>query len=267
MISRPNQKRALLELHKVLDRQTQVSGLSSLTQSISKVKNSITLENAAIGFDANVLLRIASHKKSSDIFDYLLTAHKPPIILPGQCIQEFWNNQLSAIDTVASAMEKDFTNFTKRVQKVGVDFENYFEDFNNLIDKFSNDHGNVYTQKTLGILTTFFDSISKKAVVPYVPRSNFYNCAKVRKLTKTPPGYQDDQNNFGDCFVWFDFLYGLKLSKLKKEEFSNVIFVSNEKKHDWRRGSTAHPILLAEVKALFDIDFEIWNLDELAAGI
>ena len=251
----------------VLDRVENIPSLDSLIQSISKKSNKISVDKAAIGFDTNVLLRLAKHPKSPDIVDYLSSTHKPPVLLPGQVIQEFWNNQLNAVDTISESMKKNFEKFKKDVEKVGGDSGNYADQFESLIENFSQEHGNVYDHKTIRNLTSILETLKEKAKVPYAPRELFHPRAILRKKTKTPPGFKDDQNNFGDAYVWFDFLTGLLEAKEEKKKFAKAVFVTAEKKVDWCRAGIAHPILVAEIQAIFGIQFETWTLDQLAAQI
>ena len=69
------------------------------------------MSSTAIAIDTNVFLRMAGHKHREDMIDYLVSQHEAPIILPGQVIQEFWNNHLGAVDTVAKRLQNDFEKF------------------------------------------------------------------------------------------------------------------------------------------------------------
>src|SRR5687767_7769065 len=90
----------------VLDRQTACDTLGALVLAMTPSAQAVSLADTAIGLDATAFLRLASHPKSADIIDYLSTRHVAPLILPGQAIQEFWNNQLQAVETVASSLRK-----------------------------------------------------------------------------------------------------------------------------------------------------------------
>jgi hypothetical protein len=87
----------------------------------------------------------------------------------------------------------------------------------------------------------------------------------LRKKTKTPPGFRDDDD--GDFFIWVDFLTGLLNARAAGESYGRVALVSLERKVDWSRAGMAHPILVAEVRALLNVPFEIWTIDRLAAEI
>lgn len=253
---------------RVLNRDDNIPSLDSLIHTLSKKTDNESIDTIAIGFDTNILLKLTSHKQSADIIDYLSTSHKAPIFLPGQIIQEFWNNQLNAIDTISSSLKRSFDQLKSNTQKIDNDFGSYADEFEALIDKFSSEYGSIYDKKTLVNLSLILKALKDKAQVPYAPRELFYSCATIRKKTKTPPGFKDDINNYGDAYVWFDFLTGLLDAREAKKPFSKAVFVTNEKKIDWcNRAGIAHPILVAEIKEIFNVEFEIWDIEELAKNI
>jgi hypothetical protein len=84
----------------VLDRQIPCEVLNSLVSALQQAPPSLSLDDTAIALDANAFLRIPAHAKAEDMIDFLSRAHTGPLIIPGQAIQEFWNNQLQAVDTV-----------------------------------------------------------------------------------------------------------------------------------------------------------------------
>lgn len=86
-----------------------------------------------------------------------------------------------------------------------------------------------------------------------------------RKRTKTPPGFKDDGD--GDFFIWVDLLTGLQLARASSRQFSRAVLVSGDRKLDWSRNGIAHPILVAEVRALLNVPFEIWPTQKLADAV
>src|SRR5437016_6274549 len=91
-------------LIKVLDRQTTLGALDALVGALNPVSTIVPIGQTAIGLDANVFLRLTGHRRSIDIIDYLSSTHSAPLILPSQAVQEFWNNQLQAIHTIAASL-------------------------------------------------------------------------------------------------------------------------------------------------------------------
>jgi len=138
---------------------------------------------------------------------------------------------------------------------------------NDLLDRFTRDYGHLLEEKTLKATLAVLQSLQKRALVPYVPRTRFTDIALQRKRTKTPPGFKDDKENFGDFFIWVDFLYGLLRAKQTNKTFTHAVMVTNDQKPDWSRKGVAHPVLTAEVDALVRCTFEVWSLDELHKAI
>jgi hypothetical protein len=213
-------------------------------------------------------LRLGLHGKSSDIFDYLTSRHTAPLILPGQAIQEFWNNQLQAVDPLASVLRRKFEAFKSDLQKVdsrfgdfNIQFEEVAATFSDLLERFSAEHGHVYDESTARRILALLDILQSKASVPYAPRASLRDIAVERKRSKTPPGFRDEGD--GDFYVWADFLTGLDDARKRGMMFDRVALISNDQKPDWSRGGVPHPILVAEVRALFNVPFEIWNIQKL----
>ena len=219
-------------------------------------------ERAVIAFDTNVFLRLSSHRRSDDVIDFLRTGFPGKILLPGQVIQEFWNNQLGAVDTLATSIKKHSENLKREVEKVDSGYGEFASRFQDLIDEFQTSYGYIYDEGTLKRVKLIVSLLSEKALVPYCRRNVFSPIASIRKSTKTPPGFKDDSD--GDFFVWADLLLGV--ATLEKQGFSplRVVFVTNDSKVDWSRNGVPHPILSAEIKALCGANFQIWSLDHLA---
>jgi hypothetical protein len=255
----------LAKIIDVLDRREDIPILESLALAVKGGAQDAELGNSALVLDANVFLRIPSHKKSADIMDYLTGVHEKPVVVPGQVIQEFWNNQLSAIDTVYKAVSKKYTEISKEVDKyksagvAGVDaVGEALETF-----KIGNEH--VFEPELMSKTSSFLERLVDKAVVPFAPRERFANISLSRKRAKTPPGFRDEGD--GDFLVWVDLLWGLYEAKAGGASFDNVILLSHDAKIDWSRGKVAHPVLTAELKAVLAAHFEIWTLDRFAEAI
>lgn len=252
-------------LIRVLDRQTTINSLDALVHTMRPEQREIPLERTAIALDANVFLRLSNHPKSVDIIDYLSAAHSAPLILPGQAIQEFWNNQLQAVDTVTSGLRKKFEALKADFGKVDKNFGDYAAQIDELFSKFTAEHGHVYDEQTVGRTLGLLEMLQKRALVPYAPRLQFHGIAAQRKKTKTPPGFKDDGD--GDFFIWVDFLTGLQKAQSDGIAFELAVLLSHDQKIDWSRAGMAHPILVAEAKALVGVPFEIWTIDRLAKEI
>jgi len=255
----------LAKLLRILDRHEQIPALESLAFSVKGEVKKIDLKKTAIVLDANVFLRIPAHKKSSDIIDYLSGPHEKPVVVPGQAIQEFWNNQLSAIDTVYKTVSKKYNDMSREVDKFKNSGVSSIELVEASLEAFKQSNEHIFEPDLINKTSLFLESLIKTAIVPYAPRAPLGEIAIARKRAKTPPGFKDDGD--GDFLVWVDLLWGLLVAKAGGHTFENVILLSHDSKIDWSRGKIAHPILIAELRAALDAHFEIWTLDQLAVAI
>lgn len=249
----------------VLDRRKEIQALQMLAQAVKGATADIALANSAIVLDANVFLRIPSHRKSSDIMDYLMGPHEKPVVVPGQVIQEFWNNQLSAIDTVYKSVSKKHGEMSREIDKFKQSGVSGVDSVANALESFRESNEHIFEPELTTKTSAFLERLTERAIVPFAPRAALTEIAANRKKAKTPPGFKDEGD--GDFLVWVDLLWGLLNAKKGGAEFDNVILLSHDSKVDWSRGKTAHPILTAELKALLDAHFEIWTLDQLANAI
>ena len=249
----------------LFERRRQVDGLSALINALSSSGGAADLGSTAIAIDANVFMRVSTHSKSTLIIDYLASQHSAPLVLPGQAVQEFWNNQIDAVDTVATKLKRSFENLKAQIDKVPDDLSDFTSKMNALLDEFSEKHGYIYEGATVSKTSDFLEILREKAVVPYCPRPMLHNIAAHRKSTKTPPGFKDLGD--GDFFIWADLLFGLRKLQLDGGEFSHVVLVTNDTKKDWSREGKAHPILTAEIFALLNATFETWTLEKLIEEI
>lgn len=253
----------------VFDRKVEIGALESLIGSIENEPANIPLSSSTIVLDASAILRIPSHRKAADIQDYL-SSQKGRVVLPGQVLQEFWNNQYSVIDTVGVNLQRQFENLSKSVKGLE-DIEaigpGALEEVKQALEKFHAENVAVYhpdtKKRTLSFLRALKDEA--EAIVPFAPRSDLSTFAVQRKMVKTPPGFLDKGD--GDFFVWSDLLFGLMTLQNQGVQVSQIILVSNDKKLDWCSEGVAHPVLVAEAKTLLNCTFQIWTLDQLALEI
>lgn len=255
----------LEDIIELFERRGQVDGLSALIDALDPDEGDADLGSTAIAIDANVFMRVSTHPKSALIIDYLASQHSAPLILPGQAVQEFWNNQIDAVDTVARKLKRSFDEFRGQVDRIPEDLTEIKGKMAALVDEFSESYGYIYEGSTVSKTSDFLNILREKATVPYCPRPQIHGIAAHRKSTKTPPGFKDHGD--GDFFIWADLLYGLKKAQLEKNDFSNVVLVTNDTKKDWSRDGKAHPILAAEIAALLNASFETWTLDKLIKKI
>lgn len=251
---------------KTLDRRAyKYDPLDSLVAAIKSTKASISVRDTAIALDTNVLLRLSNHAKSADIIDYLGAQHQSAIILPGQVVQEFWNNQFQAVESMTAGIKKKFDAFRVELSAIDSIFSEYANRIDQVLAEFNADYGHVYAEGTVARTVSLLETLQRKAIVSHVPREIFDSYAVARKRTKTPPGFKDEGD--GDFYIWVDMLKGLLISRANGVKFDCVALVTQDAKKDWSRAGRAHPILDAEVRSLFNVPFETWSIEGLLAKI
>lgn len=252
----------LCDLEDILDRKTPIDALGALVGAINhKASPQNPLHKTAIGLDANVFLRLAKHQRIEDIIDYFSTSHTAPLILPGQSVQEFWNNQLYVVDTISASLKKRFEALKSEAEKITEDFGGFYENFAGVFENFERDYGYIYEETSIRATLSLLEMLRERANVTYVPRERFHRIAENRKRTRTPPGFKDDGH--GDFYIWAEFIFGLLKERAAGRHFEHIVLVTNDQKTDWSRGGVAHPLLVAEARAAFGTSFETWTLDKL----
>lgn len=246
----------------LLDRKTEIKALESLSSALKFELPERELAETVVAFDANVLLRMSKHSKCDDIVDFLRSPFRGHLILPGQVIQEFWNNKFLGVDSISSALQKKFKELSDTIGELDDQFGDYASRFKSLISEFDEEYGYIFDENTARKTKLFVDLLVEKARVPFVRRSLLAEAAEVRKRTKTPPGFKDGGD--GDFFVWADLLLGLAELNNEGVPYQRVTLVTLDKKIDWSRGGIPHPILSAEVHAISGAEFETITLETLA---
>lgn len=246
----------------VLCREADFPALDALIYAYKPEARQIYLATSAIVLDSSAFLRLGPQ---TDVIDYLNSKHRGPIVLPGQAIQEFWNNNLNVADSIATGINKKFEELKKEIAKVDDNFHDFAERFSALTDEFRVSFGYAYDGSTVRRTMSLFDVLKEKAIVSYVRRNRFLGLAEQRKRSRTPPGFKDDMD--GDFFIWLDMIDSLLIARSRGIHFEHVLFVSNERKIDWSREGVAHPILSAEINALLGVPFEIWDVSKLAQKV
>lgn len=251
-------------LSKVIDREIHIDPIEAVHSLMSgggKLSEHVPLHEIAFGFDANAFLQIPRSKKFADIIDYFDGMHRAPIVLPGQVIQEFWNNQYVALHNTSSSIKNKLDQLEVEMKRVDPRFGEFSGKFKDLLDSMTEEFGYLKDPKIMENIATFCKLLLRHSSRKYVVRSRFHEIAIHRKNTRTPPGFKDDGD--GDFFVWLDFLYNLAYCKGGGSKFDHCILITDDKKIDWSLNGMAHPILVAEAKAMLGVNFEIWSLAKL----
>ena len=128
----------------MLSRTTSVDALAALASAMQFSLPPAPLKNTIIALDANVILRLSGHARSADIVDYLRTDFAGRLILPGQVIQEFWNNQFLAVSTKSAEIRKKFAELSDLIGGIDSRFEAFSERFSTVLNEFNDNFGYVF---------------------------------------------------------------------------------------------------------------------------
>lgn len=256
------------ELLSVFERRRSINPMADLVDAIGRDsksgqrKSQDFLSCSAIGIDTNILLRLATQKNYYNVVDYLRKVHKAPLIIPGQSIQEFWNNSISYMNEDTKKLWSKYSAFENEANNFEFDFGGHLKNIRDSLEEFKLELERVGDRSTIELAKKVLNDLQERGVVSFCPRSPFYEVVAHRDKTKTPPGFEDKGKD-GDFFIWADFLYGLKKQQICGMKFDHVIFVTQDGKPDWSIAGSAHPILVSEVRALLNTSFEIWDFNEL----
>lgn len=257
---------ALNSLEALLRRDSPLNALEGLAAALGPPPSyDSALTGSAVCLDSNIFLKLASHPRRAEIVDYFLVKHDAPLVISAQSVQEFWNSQLAAIETVAVSIQRKFSDLEKEVEKVEEDFGDYPARFAALLSEFQVNYGHLHDKNARRNVSALVEMLAKRARVSEVPRHRFYCYAEPRQRTKTPPGFKDSGD--GDFYVWLDFLYGMALDKRCGKRFRRAVLITDDRKVDWCRGGVPHPTLAAEAAAYLEVPLEMWNLTKLSAAI
>lgn len=252
----------LLTVWNSLNRSSELVGaLSHLKKSVSWAAPPLdALNQVILGFDTNALFRLGSTPAGVDIIDYLRSRGDLQLIVPGQAIQELWNNEVAVIQPIARALHRRLEELEKEATKLDHRFGAQGSTVRDAVSELVDAHSEYRDESALESFKTTLDLFESRASCGFVPRVDFWPLAEVRNHTKTPPGFKDD--GYGDFFLWADFLYLLAQSE-DLVPADGVILVTEDVKKDWSRAGAPHPILAAEARAIRDVPFHLWTLKQL----
>jgi hypothetical protein len=252
----------LATLWRVLNREIQIDSLQELRNGLqreSRRPKALESSRIAFGFDTNAIYRVGlDGTRGVDAVDYIRQRHNAPIIVPGQAVQELWNNILWGVERPAERLQKRLDDLSSAANEAGQNLGESGERVNNAINDLIRIHGEWIAPASQEILEYTLDALIAAGRIAYVPRYDFYRLARIRKETKTPPGYKDSLSNHGDFYLWADFLYGLVTANLS--EVDAAVLVTNDVKPDWSRSGVAHPILVAEAMSAGGLPFQLWTV-------
>lgn len=250
----------LVAVWRVLNRTTAIQALQELLDGLDRGRDRQPAADdprpIAFGFDTNAIFKLGLGKHGPDAIDYLRTQHTGPILVPGQAVQEVWNNLLAAVQPKGKSLLQSFRDFKNKAAAIDLPHGESERAFEDALVAMSEEYEEWLDPKSQEVLGDTLEVLGKGNCC-YVPRAEFLDLARARHETKTPPGFRDTAQNHGDFFVWADFLYGLAQSDLSGVKA--IVLVTNDEKPDWSRAGVAHPVLTAEARAIGGAPFSLWT--------
>lgn len=166
-LSKPKriQGQAQQDLENVLTRSSSIDPVTPLIASLDVEADEVDLDRVAIGFDTNALLRVVGHRKSYEVIDYFGRARNAPTILPGQSVQEFWNNQSKGYGSVANKIRADFANLSRTIQSIDDRFDDFSLRFDELFSQFRGSFENVFDEDEQRSTKEFFENLRSFSVI------------------------------------------------------------------------------------------------------
>lgn len=223
----------------------------------------------AMGFDTNCLKHLRRDQKAANDVLAFIESEAISLIVPGQAIQEFWNNHgtfVADVENIVGEMGK----LSKRVERLSSqpDHAVRLERLQSDLASLTADIQDSQNPRLLAESADLWEKLNQLANVSYVPREAFVGIGRMRFDSKTPPGFADDKklaNQLGDFFVWADFLLGILEAKLGDvvRRPGRVALVTDDQKNDWVVAGKPHPVLLGEFNTLTNRTLEVLTADAL----
>ena len=241
-------------------------------------------KNALIVFDTNILLNYY-YIEDTEYLEIFLKLIKHNVWIPYQVHQEYCNDRIKKINEIRDRIQK-VTRFNE-LQKL---MDNQMKEYENLPGVIGKDiriEVNEFLNSTNSYIKYISEQLQKirgrYGKLNYEPNDTYLNIynrtvfsdigigftdeemaeiskeAELRFSSKTPPGYMDEGkgiNKYGDYIVW------LQMTNKANEENKDIIFVSDEKKEDWRIDGSCRIELIKEFKDKTGREFKLMNLGE-----
>lgn len=242
-----------------------------------------------IVFDTNVLLDMYYIKQEDlEYWKHYLDSIKEYTWTPYNIYLEFKKNRQIKINQIKGRIDELLT--FKNI--VGKQCDNFFKPYEDFPFEYGRVIGKLTKDRIKGIdqYILYYENILKEikkstGKLTYEKADNYlklieekiffnlgekYTEESLKKIceegnnrfkNKIPPGYYDNgknnSNKYGDYIIWRQMI-----EKSKKEN-KNIIFVTNEKKPDWKKDGVCREELIEEFNSLTGNQFILLDLDQL----
>lgn len=251
-----------------LGRSTPIDVIEGLRGALKQADHvAYMIPEAALILDTNAVFDIVKLEQSDKVLDYLTTKHVGPVILPGQVFTEYWNNRVNRIDSPIDPVLRSLKKLEETIATFGeMGFESYRSRLEEVVLDFRSSHVAVLDPSHARKVDGALEAISGVAKVVHVPRDEFWGIGRARKSDKTPPGFRDRADEYGDFFVWAEALFALMVEQEDRAggaPLTRAVFVTNDTKKDWSVRGSLHPVLRAEAKLLAGVEMDTWSVETL----
>lgn len=226
-----------------------------------------------VGFDTSALKALRRDPLRLNSLLSGLATRRIPIVLPGQAVQEYWNNHRTFSNEDSNRLRKDIEKLQQGLLDVGAaSASEHVATIEEALKGLDDDLQEVRDARAfLRRSTDAMDELLRFGRVVFAPRLTFGPLAELRLASKVAPGFDDAKMKaaaLGDFFVWADFLLGCMLLRrpLTPRTGSFGLLVTDEKKIDWRTGELAHPVLSAEYKAACGLELGVTTVNEMQSA-
>lgn len=223
---------------------------SSLHLGVLKTPGAPLEQVLAIGLDTNVLKRLRHDAIWAERMALALQLQSVALIIPGQVVNEYWNNHRVFAGEDWASFGNDFKRLAGKLDGISLRRQGdaIVEEIQILIsgmsDELDSERSPDYLEKSRALMEVLLAA----SIKPMASRLRFSELASARSLSRTPPGFADEKSksaSHGDFYVWIDYLLGVILLDSPSDR-PHCIWVTDDSKPDWKTGTDGHPALLEE---------------------
>ena len=221
-----------------------------------------------VGFDTNSLAKAVGDPGFADDIDQAFEKFQVTRIVPHQAVIEYWNNfksfnnkELNQHFNFMNQLDNSLDRIPEldRFQGLKRELVEPVKELNEALQQYGGEKRAETVKPLLDLV------VGKTGLVPALHGDEIYQIGRMRFDRKAPPGFEDADKGtrgLGDFYVWVEFLYGLfrlrpNGAAAEGDSLEWSLFVTDDKKKDWKPGGSFHPVLLEEALQLTGVPVQI----------
>ncbi len=273
-----------------------LEGEGSDAMEVIKIDEHLLTSNTRIVFDTNILLNFYQiDQHNIKYLEYYLKHILPYVWVPYQVHEEYYKKRGNKLAQIRGALEKvvkhnellreKTMSFYKGYEDINIDvikrikrhsYKRLYEmvqfadaEYRN-IKYVMNNYGKMHNKPMDCFHEVYKKTIFENVGVPYdnITLKSLKAEGARRYDEKIPPGYEDlrveasdTETDYGDYIMWRQIL------DMASEDEVDVVFVTGEKKEDWRvKGEFCRPELILEFRRETGHSFKMLTLNELISA-